>query len=127
MSRGCGPSWTLLDAPNIHGRIVDLGRRTVRAGLQALQGDVDGAAREYGSILPLLAEFGMVFERALVVLDMVRLLGPDAPIVRESVDEAREILDRLGARPYAERLEALLGGRPSEGSRPLQVADPVDA
>ena len=117
----------LIDAPNLHGRIVDLSRRTVRAGLLALDGDREGAAREYGSILPQLADVGLVFERALVVLDMVRLLGPDAPIVRESVDEAREILDRLGARPYAARLEALMGGRPSEVHRVARVADPVDA
>ena len=117
----------LLEAPNLHGRIIDLSRRTVRAGLLALGGDPEGAAREYASILPQLADLGLVFERALIVLDMARLLGPDAPIVRESVDEAREILDRLGARPYAERLEELMAGRPSEVGRVARVADPVDA
>ena len=60
-------------------------------------------------------------------LDMARLLGPDAPIVRESVDEARETLDRLGARPYAARLEALLDGRASEVGRSARVASPIDA
>ena len=57
------------------------------------------AAREYAAILPELAEMGLVYEQAQVVLDMALVLGPDAPVVQGSVDDARAILERLGARP----------------------------
>ena len=77
-----GPVLATFEAPNIHGRIVDLSRRTIRAALTALEGDRDAAAREYGAILPELAELGLVFERAQIVLDMALLLGPDAPSSR---------------------------------------------
>ena len=43
---------------------------------------------------------GLVFEQAQVVLDMALVLGPDAPVVQASVDDARAILERLGARPF---------------------------
>src|SRR3954470_15682681 len=101
----------LIDAPNMHGRLIDLSRRTLRAGLLAIDGNVDAAAREYGSILPGLAEVGLVFERALVVANVAQLRGPAAPTVRESVGEARETLTRLGARPFVARLDELLGAR----------------
>ena len=45
-----------LDDSDIHGRLVDLGRMTLRAALAALDGDRDAAAREYSAILPELAD-----------------------------------------------------------------------
>jgi hypothetical protein len=99
--------------------MVDIGRRSLRAALTAIDGDSDGAAQAYAAILPELAELGLVPEQALVVLDMALVLGPDAPIVRESVDEARAILERLGARPFLERLDELMrrGGGTAHAGR----------
>ncbi len=92
----------------MHGRTVDLARRSLRAALTALDGDAETAAREYAAILPELVELGVVVDYALLVLDMTQVLGPDAPIVRANVDEARAIFERLGSRPMLERLDALL-------------------
>ena len=59
---------------------------------------------------------GLVYEQAQVVVDMALVLGPDAPVVQGSVDEARAILARLGAVPLATRLEELLRQPAGEGS-----------
>ena len=84
------------------------GRQTARAGHLGLQGDRDAAAREYALVVPELADLGMVLEQALVVLDMALVLGPDSPLVQARVPEARAIFERLGAKPYLERLDSLL-------------------
>jgi tetratricopeptide (TPR) repeat protein len=99
----------LLEAADIHGRTVDLSRATIRAELTALDGDRDAAAREFGAILPEVADMGLEYERAQLVVDMALVLGSDAPIVQASVDNARAIFERLGARPFSEKLEAVLG------------------
>ena len=103
------------EAPSIHGRVVDLRRRTIRAALTALDGDRDAAAREYAAVLPELADLGLVYEQAQVVIDMVLVLGRDAAAVQGSVDDARAILARLGAAPLAARLEELLGQPARDG------------
>ena len=99
-----------LDAAAVHGRVVDLERRAFGAALSAHDGDLERAGREYAAVLPELAEMGLVYKQALVVLDMALLLGPDDPVVQTSVGDARAILERLGARPFSARLDELMGG-----------------
>jgi tetratricopeptide (TPR) repeat protein len=110
-----------LDRAEIHGRPVDLSRRTMHAALTALDGDPEAAAQAYATILPELAEMGLVLEQAMVVLDMALVLGPDAPVVRSSADEARAILGRLGARPLVDRLETLLHAAPERSGAVARV------
>ena len=108
-----------IDAADLHGRVLDVDRRAIRAALSAHDGDRDHAAREYAAILPELAEMGLVYKQAHVVLDMALVLGPDDPVVRASVGDARAILERLGARAFSARLDELMGGSSagrSEGS-----------
>ena len=81
----------------------------MHAALAVRDGDREAAAREYAAILPELAEMGLVYKQALVVLDMALVLGPDDPVVRASVDDARAILERLGARAFSARLDELMG------------------
>ena len=73
---GVKAALSALDAGSVHGRVVDLERRALRAGLSAHDGDRDGAAREYAEVLPELAEMGLAYKQALVVLDMALVLGP---------------------------------------------------
>ena len=96
-------------AADVHGRVVDLERRAMHAALAAHDGDREAAAREYAAILPELAEMGLVYKQALVVIDMALVLGPDDPVVQASVDDARAILERLGARAFLARLDELMG------------------
>jgi tetratricopeptide (TPR) repeat protein len=99
-----------LDAGAVHGRVVDLERRAFGAALSAHDGDRERAAREYAAVLPELAEMGLAYKQALIVLDMALVLGPDDPAVQASVDDARAILDRLNARAFSARLDELMGG-----------------
>jgi hypothetical protein len=94
---------------DLHGRVVDLERRAMHAALAARDGDRQQATREYAVILPELAEMGLNYKQALVVLDMALVLGPDEPIVQASLGDARAILDRLGAQTFLARLEQLTG------------------
>jgi hypothetical protein len=41
-------------------------------------------------------------------VDFLVLLGPDEPAAVAAAQEARIVFDRVGARPYLERLEAAL-------------------
>ena len=96
-------------AADLHGRVLDLERRAMGAALAARDGDREQATREYAAILPELAEMGLNYKQALVVLDMALVLGPDEPVVRASVDDARTILERLGASVFLARLNELMG------------------
>jgi tetratricopeptide (TPR) repeat protein len=100
-----------------HGRQMELSRRTVRACLAALGGDPDGAARDFAAVRPAVAELGLVLEEAMLVLDMALVLGPDAPVVQASVDDARATLERLGARALLARLDQLLDAGPADAVR----------
>ena len=113
-----------LEGPSVHGRVLDLDRRTIRAALTALDGDRDAAAREYAAILPELAEMGLVYEQAQVVLDMALVLGPDAAVVQGSVDDARAILARLGARPLWRRASRSCCNSPPVMDSPLRPREP---
>jgi tetratricopeptide (TPR) repeat protein len=119
------------EAAEIHGRAVDINRRAIRAALTALDGDRDAAAQEYGAIVPELAEMGLEYERALVVVDMALVLGSEAPVVQAFATDARAIFERLGARPFSEKLEELLGEavatRPPATSVPGHEAEAATA
>ena len=99
---GVRAALTALDAAEVHGRVVDLERRAIGAALSAHDGDRERAASEYAAVLPELAEMGLAYKQALVVLDMALVLGPDDPVVRASVDDAR-------GDPRAPRRASVLG------------------
>jgi class 3 adenylate cyclase/tetratricopeptide (TPR) repeat protein len=100
----------MLENSGVHGRVMDTHLRALRAAITALAGERDEAAAEYVVALGEFAELGLVFDQALTALDMARALGTDATAVRTALAEARSILERLGARPYLERLDELESG-----------------
>ena len=110
-----------LEHDELHGRPVDISRRTFRAALAALDGDREAAALAYAAVLPELTDLGLVLDQAMVVLDMAQVLGPDAPVVQANVDDARAILERLGARPFLARLDMLMAHATTEA--PSRVPD----
>jgi hypothetical protein len=55
-----------------------------------------------------MADLGYEFERARGVLHVILGLGADHPEARRFADESLEILSRLEAQPYVDRVEALL-------------------
>ncbi|MGZ6297762.1 MAG: hypothetical protein ACXWPV_11640, partial [Candidatus Limnocylindrales bacterium] len=95
-----------LETSGRHGGVAVLRRRTLRAGLEALEHPGGDAAALYRAALRDWRELGLAWEEALCAIDMATLLDPALADVQAAVASAREILARIGARPFLERLEA---------------------
>jgi len=98
-----------LDATGVHGSVVELRRMTIRAGLAALEGRPAEALAQYREAVRGWHELGLVWDEALTGLDMAILLEPSEPEVHAVAASTRQILVRLGARPFLERLDAAMG------------------
>jgi class 3 adenylate cyclase/tetratricopeptide (TPR) repeat protein len=105
-----------LDASGVHGRIVEVRRSTLAAGLAALEGRPEEAHRHYAEALDGWREARMVWDEALTGIDMATVLDPADPKVRAVAARTREILERLGAKPFIERLDAALSRSPGAAS-----------
>ncbi len=98
-----------LDATGVHGSVVELRRMTIRAGLAALEGRGAEARGLYREALKGWHDLGLVWDEAMTGLDMVILLEPSEAEVHAAAESTRQILARLGARPFLERLDAATG------------------
>ena len=110
----------LLDASGIHGPAVEADRATIRAGIAALEGRHVDAVAMYRGARGDWRDLRLEWDEALCGLDMALLLDPADPDVREAAEASREILERLGARPFVDRLDAALDGAaapPATGGR----------
>jgi hypothetical protein len=102
-----------LDTSGVHGAALEADRTTIRAGVAALEGRPGDAIGLYRVALRAWRELGLTWDEALCGLDMALLLDPADPEVRTAAEGAREILVRLGAKPFITRLDEALA-RPSE-------------
>ena len=111
-----------LDRVGTHGAMLDADRRTILAGVAAAEGRPTEALVEYRDAQRRWRELGLDFDLARSGLGFVTSL-PDEPEAREAAEESRRIFERLGARPFVERVDAALGaaaaptrtGRPASG------------
>ena len=62
----------------------------------------------------------MVWDEVLTSIDMATLLDPAEPEVRAAAASAREVLTRLGAKPFLARLDAAM-----ERQASTPMAEPV--
>ena len=92
----------------IHGPAIEVSRRTIRAGLVALEGRPAEAHPLYRDALRSWRDLGLAWDEALCGLDMAQLLDPSEPQVKAAAESSREILVRLGAAPFIARLDAAL-------------------
>ena len=97
----------LLEVPQ-QGMALEADRTSLRAGVAALEGRAAEALGLYREALRAWRDLGLAWDEALTAIDMATLLDPSEPEVRAAADSAREILIRLGARPFLERLEGVL-------------------
>ncbi len=95
-----------LDMSGRHGSVAALRRRTIRAGLAALEDPNGEALALFRAALRDWRELGLAWEEALCGIDMATLLDPALPDVQAAIESAREILTHLQARPFLDRLEA---------------------
>ena len=107
-----------LDGSGFHGPAVEADRRTIRAGIAALEGRPADAVPLYREALRAWRDLGLAWDEALCGLDMATWLDPADPEVRAAADRAREILVRLEAAPFIARLEAALAHSSDRTSDP---------
>jgi hypothetical protein len=106
-----------LDAQPNSSASFTAGRTAVRAGIAALEGRRDEAIAGFRDALARLRAIGEDFELARTGLDFLLLVGPGEPAARAAADEARPIFERVGARPYLERLGAAAAGAATADTR----------
>jgi CO/xanthine dehydrogenase Mo-binding subunit len=97
-----------LDSTEAHGRVVDINRRTIRAGLTALEGRTGDAQSAFREALAGWRDLGSPWREALTGITTATLLEPTDPEVRAAAEAAREILVRLEAKPFLDRLDEVL-------------------
>jgi hypothetical protein len=95
-----------LVATGVHGPAVEARRTSIRAGLAALAGRPTDALSFYRDAIRRFRDLGLPVDEAFTAIEMATLLDPAEPEVRAATEAAREILTRLRARPFLERLEA---------------------
>ena len=103
-----------LDASGYRGPALSADRLVATAGIDALEGRGASAVAGYREALRAYRQLGLAFDEAAAVVDMATLLPADerdAPDIVAAIAAARETLERLGARPFLERLDR---ARPKE-------------
>ena len=91
----------ILEASGFHGPAIDADRRTIKAGLAALDGRPAEALTLYREALRAWRDLGLAWDEALCGIDMATLLDPTDPEVRSAAESCREILIRLGANRFS--------------------------
>jgi hypothetical protein len=117
---GAAAELAAIDASGFHAPTVEVRRLTIRAALAVASGDRAEALGLYRDALRRWRDLRLVFDEALCVIDMATLLDPAEPEVRAAAIGAREILVRLGAKPFIARLDAALD-RTQETRRPADA------
>jgi class 3 adenylate cyclase len=117
----------------VQGRFVEANRRTIEAGVMAMDGDVDGALAAYREAERLCRALDLPFLLSMSLMECGTLLDPAIPAVAAAAVEARAVMERLGSPPLLARLEAMLeaqaerfGGQRPRGPHPsATAADPA--
>ena len=94
-----------IDATGFHGNVVEARRATLQAAIAALEGRAREAVPLYRNALEAWRQLHQTWEEALTGLDMVTVLDRTIPEVRAVAEATRVIFERLGAKPYLERLD----------------------
>ena len=87
------------------GTMRDARSEVLRAGIAALEGRGADSANLFRDSIRNWRATGAVWDEALAGITMAQLLDPADPDVADVVQSTREILTRLRAKPYLERLE----------------------
>ena len=75
------------------------------------------ALREARSVIGEYGRLGLPWRQALGALMLLSTIGGGEAEVRAAAESAREILARLGAKPFVERLDAALAHSPNPAGR----------
>jgi tetratricopeptide (TPR) repeat protein len=95
-----------MDAAGVHGPLVEAHRASILGGLAVLDGRSADAMTHYRNATRRFRDLGVPVHEAFTAIEMATLLDPTDPEVRATTEAAREILTRVGAKPFLEHLEA---------------------
>jgi hypothetical protein len=122
-AQGARDDLQALDESGAHGPAIEADRLTIGAGIAALEGRGSDALAQYREALRGWRDLGLAWDEGLCGLDMALLLDPADPEVRAAAQTAREILVRLEAAPFIDRLDAALGGSGPGVTRSIVAGD----
>jgi hypothetical protein len=81
-----------------------------RAAIAGLECRTEVAVPLYQESVRRHREVGLDFLAATTALVFVWIVGPDVPEACQAAEEAREVFERVGARVYLKRLDAVMTG-----------------
>jgi class 3 adenylate cyclase/tetratricopeptide (TPR) repeat protein len=111
---GAAATLALMDASGYRGPALSADRLVATAGIDALEGRGASGVAGYREALRAYRQLGLAFDEATAAVDIATLLPAgerDAPDIVVAIAAARETLERLGSRPFLERLDRV---RPKE-------------
>jgi hypothetical protein len=95
-----------LGALGSRGRAIETDISVIRAGVLALDGNVESAMAGYRLAWSRYTDLGLVYDRGLLALVAASTIGPADPEVAGWLGEAREIFDKLRAAPLLKQVDA---------------------
>ena len=107
-----------LDQLGARGTSNGVQRDAIAAAVAALDGHWPDAAIGFQDAWRRLRELGLEAELALSELDCLAVAPPGDRLADEAARDAREILERIGARAYLRQLETVTAGRRSAPATP---------
>lgn len=105
----------LLRDTGVHGKAIEASVLAIAAGVAALEGRVGEARTGFRDARARWKALRQEWYEALTCLDQVLLLGPDDPDAGSAAARAREVFERLGAKPFLARLEVATGAGVQSG------------
>ena len=111
-----------LDAAGVHGPAIEAQRRTLQAGIAALEGRRGDSVLAYREAASMWRDLGLRFDLALCQLDLVTHTASTDRDRGPAADEARAILEELRAQPFLDRLDAATGSPALVVAAPAEVA-----
>jgi len=99
-----------LEANPDRSRVAKATRLAARGASAGLEGRTTEAVEEYRRSLRMLHDGGFELAAAQTALDFLWAVGPEVPEARAAAEEAREVFERVRAKVYLDRLEAVLAG-----------------
>jgi hypothetical protein len=109
------------------GRVVDVERATIEAGIAALEGRTSDALAGYRRALSLWGDLGAPWDQAWSTWTAAITLGPEVPEVRAWGAAAVAVLEQLRAAPIVALLEHALGGPGAVARQPAASSDGTSA
>jgi len=113
---GAATTLALMDASGYRGPALSADRLVATAGIDALEGRGASAVAGYREALRAYRQLGLAFDEATAAVDVATLLPADerdAPDIVVAIAAARETLERLGSRPFLERLDRVQPKEPA--------------